>query len=171
MYTEPRVYVSDLAAYNSGVLHGCWIDVTQDLVDIQSEIQNLLKKSPVESAEEYAIHDYEGFGDCLVNEYSSILYVKELASFIGEHGEVAGSVLSYFGGTLSDAKMAMEEGYSGCYESLADFAEEITSQGVEVPESLAMYLDYERMGRDMELSGDIFTVQTAYNEVHVFWAN
>lgn len=168
---EQRIYIADLAAYNTGVLHGDWIDLDLGVDDIKDQIDEILNTSPVEYADEYAIHDYEGFGECCVNEYSSILYVKELAGFIDEHGEVASSVLSYFGGTLSDAKMAMEEGYSGCYESLADDAEEITSQGDEVAESLLMYVDYELMGRDMELSGDIFTVQTAYNEVHVFWAH
>jgi len=31
--------------------------------------------------------------------------------------------------------------------------------------------DYERMGRDMDLSGDIYTIETAYDEVHVFWSH
>ncbi|MBN4078634.1 antirestriction protein ArdA [Gammaproteobacteria bacterium AH-315-C21] len=30
------------------------------------------------------------------------------------------------------------------------------------------YIDYERMGRDMEMSGDIFTVETGYKQVHIF---
>ena len=29
--------------------------------------------------------------------------------------------------------------------------------------------NYERMGRDMELNGDIFTIKTGYQEVHIFW--
>ena len=53
-------------------------------------------------------------------------------------------------------------------EEHGDFAEELTS---EVPEHLAFYIDYERMGRDMELSGDVFTVETGYQEVHVFWSH
>ena len=34
---------------------------------------------------------------------------------------------------------------------------------------LEFYIDYERMGRDMDMSGDIFTVETAFDEVHVFY--
>ena len=30
-------------------------------------------------------------------------------------------------------------------------------------------IDYEAMGRDMELGGDVFTVETASEEIHVFW--
>ena len=58
----PRIYVADLAAYNSGKLHGVWIDATEDLEDIQTQVQEMLKKSPEPFTEEYAIHDYEYFG-------------------------------------------------------------------------------------------------------------
>ncbi len=45
----------------------------------------------------------------------------------------------------------MEENYSGCYKSLADYAEELTEDTSQIPENLVWYIDYERMGRDMEL--------------------
>ena len=32
------------------------------------------------------------------------------------------------------------------------------------------YTDYERMGRDTELSGDIYTIETACEEARVFWS-
>ena len=35
----PRIYVSCLAAYNSGYLHGMWIDATQDPDDIYDDIE------------------------------------------------------------------------------------------------------------------------------------
>ena len=52
---------------------------------------------------------------------------------------------------------------------MADFAEEFTTDTTEIPESLAYYIGYEKMGRDMELSGDIFTIEMGYREVHIFW--
>jgi antirestriction protein len=61
--------------------------------------------------------------------------------------------------------------YNGCYSSLADYAEELTTKTSEVPEHLAFYIDYERMVRDMELGGDIFTIETGYQEVHIFWSH
>jgi hypothetical protein len=27
------------------------------------------------------------------------------------------------------------------------------------------------MGRDMELGGDIYTIETAHDEVHIFWTH
>ena len=124
-----------------------------------------------EEAEEYAIHDYEGFGAYQVSEYEGLESVHEVACFLEEHGEVAGDVLAHFGDDLEDARKALEENYSGCYSSLADYAEALTEGTTEIPDHLAFYIDYERMGRDMEMSGDIFTVETGYQEVHVFWAH
>lgn len=171
MSEEIRIYVADLAAYNNGKLHGVWIDATQDLDDIQGQINAMLAQSPEGFAEEYAIHDYEGFGGCSVSEYQGIQSVHEIACFIEEYPDLAGELLSHFGGSIDDARKAIEENYSGCYKSLADYAEELTEDISQIPESLAYYIDYERMGRDMELSGDIYTIETAYDEVHVFWSH
>ncbi len=172
MSEEIRVYVADLAAYNNGFLHGVWIDATLELDDIQEQVSEMLKATPLdEVAEEYAIHDYEGFGAYSVSEYEGLESVHEVACFLEEHGEVAGDVLSHFGDNLEDARKALEENYSGCYCSLADYAEELTEGTAEIPQHLANYIDYERMGRYMEMGGDIFTVETGYQEVHIFWAH
>ena len=163
-----KIYVADLAAYNNGHLHGVWIDATQDVDDIQIEINTMLAASPVEDAEEYAIHDYEGFGGYSLGEYEGIQAAHDIACFIEEHGGIAGELLSHFDGDLDEAKTAIEQRYSGCYSSLADYAQEITEQGTNIPDHLQYYIDYERMARDMEMSGEVFTIETAHNEVHVF---
>ncbi len=62
MSNEIRIYVADLAAYNNGKLHGVWINACDDLEVIQKQINEMLESSPERFAEEYAIHDYEGFG-------------------------------------------------------------------------------------------------------------
>ncbi len=153
MSEEIRIYVADFAAYNNGKLHGVWINASDDLDDIQEQINKMLAESPEGFAEEYAIHDYEGFSGYSVSEYDGIQPVHEVACFV------------------EDARKAAEENYSGCYKSLADYAEELTEDTSQIPENLAYYIDYERMGRDMELSGDIYTIETAYEEVHVFWSH
>jgi antirestriction protein len=61
------------------------------------------------------------------------------------------------------------ENHAGEYRSLANFAEEITEQITTIPKNLMYYIDYERMGRDMEMNGDIFTIETSFEEIHVFW--
>lgn len=169
MCGEIRIYVADLAAYNNGILHGVWIDACDDPEDIKMQVNKMLAESPEEDAEEYAIHDYEGFEGYSVSEWSGIEELHEIACFIDENPGIGGGLLSQFGDKLEEARRAIEEAYAGCYESLADYAEELTEQTTEIPDSLSYYIDYDRMGRDIEMSGDIFTIETAYNEVHVFY--
>lgn len=59
---EPRIYVASLSDYNNGHLHGCWIRAAQPPERIYDEIHQMLAASPSPSAEEWAIHDHEGFG-------------------------------------------------------------------------------------------------------------
>ena len=58
-----QIYVADLAAYNAGHLHGVFIDATEELDDIQDQINAMLGNSPVDDAEEYARSEA---GDLLV---------------------------------------------------------------------------------------------------------
>ena len=166
----PRIYMACLAAYNAGTLHGCWIDAAQDLDAIWSALRAMLATSPEPGAEEWAIHDFEGFGPLRLEEYDGIEHIHELACFIEEHGELGAALLEHFGGDIEDAERAIEN-YSGCFESLADYAQDLTEETSQIPQHLAPYIDYEAMGRDMEMGGDVFTIRTAWNETHVFWAH
>jgi len=164
-----RIYVACLAAYNNGHLHGSWIEVS-DEATIWQAVQDMLTASPIENAEEWAIHDYEGFEGVEVGEYFSFSNVVELAEYIIERGELGAEVLNYYGGNIEDAKARFEE-YAGEYDSLADYAEELTEQsGIEIPERLAPYIDYTRMAHDYEQSGDFLTFEVS-GSVHIFWAH
>ena len=170
MSNEIRIYVADLAAYNNGKLHGVWINVTDDLADIQEQVNQMLAESPEGFAEEYAIHDYEGFDGYALSEYEGLETAQKIASFIGEYPDFGGELLNNFGGDLKEARTVAEENYCGCYKSLADFAEELTEETTQISENIAYYIDYGKMGRDMEYGGDIFTIETGFEEIHVFWS-
>jgi len=79
---QPRIYVACLAAYNNGYLHGAWIDAAQEPWAIYDAVRVMLSASPIEGAEEWAIHDYEGFGGVRIEEYASFDRVSELAAFL-----------------------------------------------------------------------------------------
>jgi antirestriction protein len=129
----------------------------------------MLNASPVGDAEEYAIHDYEGFDGYALNEYEGIESAHAAACFIDEYPDFGGDLLNHFS-SIDEAKQAAEENYCGCYASAADFAQELTEQSMEIPDSLAIYIDYDRMAKDIEMNGDIFTIETGYENVHVFWS-
>lgn len=169
--TTPSIYIADLSAYNNGRLHGVWINATDGLNEIWDQVKAMLKTSPEAMAEEYAIHDYEGFGSYKVSEYEGLEAVHGIAVFIEEHGALGAEVLDYACGDMEQAEKTLTESYNGEYKSVADFAEQLTEDTSEVPEHLQYYIDYEKMGRDMELSGDIFTIETGFEEIHIFWNN
>jgi antirestriction protein len=79
---QPRVYVACLAAYNSGYLHGAWIDAAQEPWSIYDDVKTMLAASPVAGAEEWAIHDDEGLGGVRIEEYTSFERVSDLAAFV-----------------------------------------------------------------------------------------
>jgi antirestriction protein len=167
-----KIYVACLAAYNHGILHGESLDVT-DPDALNAQTQAMLAASPIPAAEEWAIHDYEGFGSYTVSEYAGLTELCEIADFIQEAGEdLASGLLSYFGGALDDALTAYHENYQGEFDDLAAYAEQLAEDCGElasVPERYRQYIDFEAMGRDMNLNGDIFTLEVG-QYLHVFWS-
>ena len=115
-----------------------------------------------------ATRHYEGFEGLSISEYEGIESVCEKAAFIEEHGRLGAEVAEHFG-DLETAQNAMEDDYAGVYRSLAEFAEELTEQTTQIPESLQYYIDYDRMARDLEVN-DVFTVELGFEEIHVFWS-
>ena len=166
--TKPSIYVACLAAYNSGYLHGAWIDAGQDEQAIRAEITAMLNCSPIAGAEEYAIHDYEGFESLRISEYEGVASVVRKAAFITEHGALGAAVAEHFGGDMDEAEEALADRYHGQDASLADYVQELTEDTITIPESLRHYIDWEAMARDAEMGGDVFTIQTAHDEVHIF---
>jgi len=168
--SEIKIYVTCLAAYNSGHLHGIWIDANQNPYDILEEVNTMLQASPIEEAEEWAIHDYDGFEGASINEYDSFETVSKTAEFIDEHGALGAQLLNYYS-DLDEAQTAIKDRYAGEYESLEDFARELTEQsGQEIPENLSYYIDYEAMGRDLAIC-DVTAIETRYDQVHIFWSS
>lgn len=165
---QPRIYVACLAAYNSGYLHGAWIDAAQEPWSIYDDVKVMLAASPVAGAEEWAIPDYEGFGEIRIEEYTGFERVSALAMFIAEHGEIGAALLDYYSGDLDEAAEAMTDRYMGEHASLADYVQEQTEESTAIPQTLRYYIDYQAMARDAEISGDLFTVSTRFDVVHVF---
>ena len=166
----PRIYVASLADYNAGRLHGRWIDADQDAEDIMAEVRAMLAESPEPFAEEWAIHDIDGFEGIDVGEYESFEQVSEWAQGIAEHGPAYAAWVSHDPAYNTDPD-AFEDAYQGEWDSLEAYAGELledTGLLAEVPESLRGYIDVEAYARDMELNGDVYTVSAGGSAVYVF---
>jgi antirestriction protein len=165
--SEPRIYVASLSDYNAGMLHGEWVDANQEPDELQAAIDDMLTRSPTPAAEEFAVHDYEGFGAYAVGEYDSLDWLSRIARGVAEHGLAFAAWAQEFG--RDDEQLArFDDAFLGDWESLTAYADELlTDLGFDeavkhaVPEWLQPYvsLDIEGFARDLELSGDLHAVE------------
>jgi antirestriction protein len=165
---KPMIYVACLAAYNAGMLHGQWISAAQDAAALHAEVQELLKQSPVPHAEEWAIHDYEGFGKIRIGEYQSLDEVSSLALLIEEHGEAFSAFAAHVG-TEWATEEAFLDAYRGHWDSELAYAGDLFDElyAHELPELIRGYIDYEAFSRDLFLDG-YFSVRSSEFGVYVF---
>jgi antirestriction protein len=176
---SPQIWVGSLADYNNGDLHGQWLDATRDPDEIHADIQAMLADGPAakrgEAPEEWGIFDYEGFDSLRLGEYERIEDVARLAAGIAEHGPAFAAWVEAIGPEQATSE-GFTEAYCGHFDSAADYAEQLVDD-VEgdnvlehVPEWLQPYveIDYEALGSDLELGGDIFTVPAEDGGVYVY---
>lgn len=163
--TSPSIYVACLASYNDGVLYGRWIDATQSAEQINLEIADMLKASPVPFAEEWAVHDYDGFGTIRLSEWPNIARVAKIAELIEEHGDGFALWYNDQGGhdidlaEMEDDFLSKWQGAHDSREAFVDHLFETTGQLEGIPEWARNYFDYHAYARDLELSGDYSFVQ------------
>lgn len=175
---QPRIYVASLADYNDGRLHGSWIDAAQDVETLNACIQDMLDASPSPFAEEWAIHDYDGFEFVQLGEYESIEAVSKVALGIAEHGRAFAAWASHVGLYSSDLD-DFQDAYMGHWSSPKAFAEEMLDDlgyldefNKALPDHLAPYItfDYEGFAQDLVFNSAIVTVEDSDGSIFVFWS-
>ena len=172
---EPRIYLASLTDYNAGILHGRWVDADHDTEILHEATQEMLAKSPTaarygEPAKEWAIHDFEGFGNVRLREFQSLDEVSQLAQGIVEHGQAFGVWWEDIRDMApeDDPDHSFEQRFEGEFSSTIEWAESLLDgMGVSldyfpgVPEGLWPYvqLDVEGWVRDMEINGESQVVE------------
>lgn len=176
-----RIYVASLTDYNNGILHGTWlafVDYT-DINEVYEAINLMLEGSPTTkkwpdiSAEEWAIHDYEGWAGIEFSENESIKDLWEVYENLQGLENNESEAFSIYYGNMSASENIDENtldnfraAYQGEFDSDADFAEYLLEEtgGLDaIPENLRYYFDYEKYARDLFMGGDYWT-----HEGHVF---
>ena len=175
-----RIYVASLSDYNAGFLHGEWIDLEgHDMDSLHETIKAILAKSPAmklygDPAEEWAIHDFEGFGSYRLSEYEDLERVLELHEAAQEHeGDIFFGVLAYYGGDLDHTLSQFEDNFNGTWESVEAYAEnflEETGTLDTIPQHLQAYFDVKSYAQDMELGGDITAIEITHDKHAIFWS-
>jgi antirestriction protein len=145
----------------------CDIQHPSDLDNLECDTCNGTTK--VSSAEEWAIHDHEGFYG-LVGESTSFADVAKAAELIAEHGEAYALYTGHCGVDLPDPD-DFRDHYSGEWESVEKYAEDyIDNSGMldSMPENLRNYFDCAAFARDMVLGGDIYKIEMSNGNVAIF---
>ncbi len=168
--TNPRIYAACLAAYNNGQLYGAWIDANQSAESLGTAVQEMLATSPVPGAEEWAIHDYEGFGPLRLSEWESFERISAMAAGIATHGLAYAAWLAYDASFDPADTDSFGDSYRGEWDSLRDYAEDFAeSTGLyelaEQAGSPYITVDIDMLERDLDI--EMYTVASA-NGVYVF---
>ena len=163
---RPQIYIASLADYSAGRLHGAWVDAAQEPDELAADADAILKTSSEPWAEEYAIHDYEGFGPLRLGEYESLETVSLIANGIAEHGPAFAHWAALIEERTPEELDRFDEAYLGHHDTVVDYAETmlddlgVTSElEAAVPEGLRAYvrIDIEMLARDMQLSLELMT--------------
>lgn len=117
-------------------------------------------------AEEWAIHDYDGFGPLRLGEYEALSTIARIANGIAEHGPAFAAWADHVGLRETEQLAEFEDRYQGEWESAEAFAEDMLEQGgaqqivEQAPVWLQPYLSLNAAGfaHDLQLGGDIITV-------------
>jgi antirestriction protein len=170
---EPRIYVASLSDYNAGRLHGAWINANQDTEDIEEDIKKMLTRSKEPIAEEWAIHDYEGFGPLYLSEYESIDHISRLSLGIVEHGIAFAHWANFLGSSQWDYLERFNEAFQGQWSTTVEFAESLLDDlGIDidsmVDDRLLPYVNFDLDAFARDLSYDFHIVEDDNGGVYVF---
>ncbi|OFI46043.1 antirestriction protein ArdA [Floricoccus penangensis] len=151
---EMRIYVANLGKYNEGELVGAWFTPPIDYEEMEEKI------GLNDEYEEYAIHDYELPFD--IDEYTPISEINRLCEMIMELD----------GSPIYDELKEIQNMWFSSLEELLEYKDDIichtdcssmediayycVEEGLmgEIPERLQTYLDYQSIGRDLEIDGN-----------------
>jgi antirestriction protein len=166
-----KIYISNLASYNSGRLIGEWVDLPCS--DLADAIQAVLLEGQRVCGdalphEEFAIFDYEWEDDGMskaysVGEYSDPYKLNEVAEELSnleeferlqvqfllyEGYEFEYAIDNYADVTIYDYRSSTR--FKDVYEMLA---EDLVDEGCfgEIPANLTYYIDYSAIGRDLSM--------------------
>lgn len=162
-----EIYITDLAAYNAGHLIGEWVSLPQDEEELQRKITEILSTGAEVCGdgehEEIFITDYE----CefmRIKEYDNIEKLNEIAEAVEGLQEHELKAIRFLmdNNLVNDFEEAIER-----YENviihedarMEDLAYEFVNECYNLdslPSIIANNIDYEAIGREMEMDGRYF---------------
>lgn len=158
-----EIFLTNLGKYNEGELVGKWITLpisSDELAEVLLEIGIDGKEY-----EEYFITDYEA--PFTIGEYDNLSRLNEIAEELENLTETELKLFSAIEGEFSDIETAIDKVKSGeilYYEDISNEEElgQVIADCWDIPEHLAMYIDYEAIGRSAVYEGWTISEGIAY---------
>lgn len=151
----PSVYVSTYQTYTNGRLTGEWVEL-EDFDDKEEFLEYCAKLFPNEDGPEFMYQDYEGVPDYYISEsYLSEEYFEYQANVSGMDAGRAEAYATFISLYNEDSLDKFESSYQGVFNSDTDFGYHMAEMnGImeKANETLEMYFDFERYGRDLLLN-------------------
>ena len=157
-----KIFLTDLEAYNSGHLRGEFLTLPMEAEELEARIKEILKYG-----EEYFITDYE-FEDIelfKVEEYSNPYELNRKVALIEEsiephqHKSVKVLLENGLATSLEDAISKIDELIVYPNSTMTDIAEQYIEEYTDLNgyhPLIASHIDYEGIGRDLEIEGSYF---------------
>lgn len=170
---SPRIYVASLADYNAGRLHGRWIEAARPAEDLERQVTDMLDESNEMWAEEFEIHDYDGFGPLFIPPEESLEVVSRLAHGIVAHGEAFAHWAALVGTSDPEELARFDEAFLGTWDSSRAFAEQLVDDlGAQdalddghLPLAGYVRIDIDALARDLAIES---FMSEGTSGVHVF---
>jgi len=163
-----KIAVENWEMYNNGELMCKWFDTEIDSIDYVYEwCADYATENGYSDDLELFVADYEGDDLGAYRGSDSVEYAYEISEKIEalDDDEVTAVMLLLENGVVSDLDEAIEErneiintGETDMEEVAYNYANEC----MEIPKHLEFYIDYEKMGRDMEIEGNYYKDKEGY---------
>ena len=143
-------------------------------VSASGETWTLIGK-PFASAEEFAIHDFEGLPTSF-GEYCGLQTIADYVALCEEFDHIDESVMAAIYGDFSsvdEMRSALDDNFVGIYDAFRDYADECADEMINCREPgendiLARYFDYAAWARDLKM--DMRVIDLDNGRVAIFHA-
>ena len=163
-----KVYITDLSAYNQGMLIGEWVELPMYQEDLEAKVLEILKKGSIECGfneehEEFFITDFEWEGTQLfkVEEYSNLEEInykcEQLEDLSEDDQKRMGYLMDYVGFNFEDALERYEDVTIYENTTLEQIAEDYIYETInmdEIPDIIKHNIDFKGIAVDLEVSGE-----------------
>jgi antirestriction protein len=156
---SPQIYVGTYAKYNNGSIAGKWLDL-EDYKDKDEFLAARAELHKDEEDPEFMYQDYQNFPESY---YSESGIDESLWEWLALDEDDRIILEIYRDNSRPEADISeARDAFAGSFDSLEDYVINFWEDCGDFKQSdnwwhPSNYVDWERMGKDLETSGDIFT--------------